>query len=160
MTYSLPCECGRTFDVRASDAGSNLVCSCGVSVTVPPLSVLRSSYATTEGEDDAQPSESLDRRSDVVFVMVVAAVCVFLGIVAVPALAMAGLLMFVGARIWLAVQVMREMALGNAALVFFVPFMPAMFLFKRFDIAWKPFFLGSVGIAAVMVAFVLTVKGA
>ena len=60
-----------------------------------------------------------------------------------------------GARFWFAAQILREMNFSNAMLVFFVPFMPTVFLIIRFDIAWKPFLFGVFGIM-VMILGVIT----
>ena len=41
MTYSVPCECGKTLAVIATDAGTDMRCECGRLVSVPILSQLR-----------------------------------------------------------------------------------------------------------------------
>lgn len=41
MSYTTSCACGRTFPVSASQAGTELNCSCGRRVSVPLLSELR-----------------------------------------------------------------------------------------------------------------------
>ncbi|HEX5104786.1 MAG TPA: hypothetical protein VFV87_13285 [Pirellulaceae bacterium] len=45
--YSVDCECGKTLPVSKSDAGSEIRCRCGKSVSVPRLSLLR----RAKGED-------------------------------------------------------------------------------------------------------------
>ena len=41
MTFSLSCDCGKSLEVTASQAGTNVPCSCGRAVSVPLLSQLR-----------------------------------------------------------------------------------------------------------------------
>ena len=43
MSYFTSCECGRTYPVSASQAGTELGCSCGRRISVPLLSELRRS---------------------------------------------------------------------------------------------------------------------
>jgi hypothetical protein len=43
MSYTTSCECGRTYPVNASQAGTELNCSCGRRISVPLLSELRRS---------------------------------------------------------------------------------------------------------------------
>jgi hypothetical protein len=41
MTYSVPCECGNSVEASATQAGTDIPCSCGRCVSVPLLSRLR-----------------------------------------------------------------------------------------------------------------------
>lgn len=41
MAFSIRCVCGQTFEVSAGRAGTQLVCACGRTLAVPPLSELR-----------------------------------------------------------------------------------------------------------------------
>ena len=43
MEYNVPCACGRSLIVRASDAGTFRSCECGNQIHIPQLSVLRES---------------------------------------------------------------------------------------------------------------------
>jgi len=43
MSYSIDCSCGKNIEVSSSQAGSEIVCSCGKPLTVPRLSELRKS---------------------------------------------------------------------------------------------------------------------
>lgn len=43
MTFSISCDCGNTLEVTATQAGSDILCSCGCPVSVPLLSQLRKS---------------------------------------------------------------------------------------------------------------------
>src|SRR4051794_31412390 len=43
MSYEVRCECGKAHAVSAADAGSSLRCTCGRTVDVPALHVLRAS---------------------------------------------------------------------------------------------------------------------
>lgn len=50
MQYSVRCTCGTSHPVNASQAGSEIVCTCGQTVVVPPLSVLRTQAGQTAYE--------------------------------------------------------------------------------------------------------------
>ena len=146
MSYSVTCDCGQTIAVRAGDAGAQRICSCGTSVAIPSLGILRE---TAESRPDAkQKAESL---SPAVLFGVMFALVLAVGFFSKPFLIPLGLLISLAARWWFAGLIFREMSLGNALMVFFIPFMPTLFLIKRFDVAWKPFFFGICGfiIAAV-----------
>lgn len=46
MSYSFPCECGRTATVEAGQAGTTVTCPCGRAHTVPSLTKLRQTPPT------------------------------------------------------------------------------------------------------------------
>lgn len=46
--YLLPCTCGKKLTVTASQAGHQVVCTCGATMEVPPFSRLRSLEGVTE----------------------------------------------------------------------------------------------------------------
>ncbi|WP_417745881.1 hypothetical protein [Rosistilla oblonga] len=147
MNYSVKCECGNLLIVRSSDAGSRRPCTCGNEVAVPPLSVLRQS-PHIEAETDTPEKQT----SHPLLVFGIALVGVFIvGFLSPPALMPLGWLMIFAGRFWFSIQILAEMALPNALLVFFVPFMPTVFLFKRFDIAWRPFLFGVFGIVVMLI---------
>ncbi len=54
MTYSVPCECGKTLAVIATDAGTDMRCECGRLVSVPILSQLRQQ----SGQGHTKPAQS------------------------------------------------------------------------------------------------------
>lgn len=68
-----------------------------------------------------------------------------------PLLMLLGVLMIITGRIWFAAQILGEMGIENALWVFVVPFMPTVYFFKRIDVAWKPFFFGLAGFAALLI---------
>ena len=151
MIYKISCDCGRSVDAKPSDAGASLACACGSKVVVPPLSSLRAMVDDTGPDGAVESPGDGDAKGNAVFVAATLLVPAVLGIAYTPALILSGVLMFFVARIWFALQILREMTLPNALLVFFVPFMPTLFLFKRFDVAWKPFLLGVIGFVAINV---------
>lgn len=71
-------------------------------------------------------------------------------------LILVGLCMVIAGRIWFAAQILAELDLANAITVFVVPFMPTLFFFKRFDVAWKPFLFGIVGIILFLIGLTTT----
>lgn len=144
MEYRVTCECGHSFIAGASEAGTCKRCHCGVNVAVPSLSALKSSIIASPEADHASAPVSASNRS-ISFVIGIAIAMIILGLFAPPILGLAGMMTVIYARFWFAAQILREMKLSNALLVFFVPFMPTLFLIKRFEIAWKPFALGLVG---------------
>lgn len=152
MIFKLTCVCGRTLEVRAGDAGSSFPCACGKDMAVPSLSELKAIITAEEAQSDTALSAPRDTKRDLIFVVAVLLPTIALGVFAPVALAPVGLLMLLVARIWFAYQILREMAPANALIVFFIPFMPTLFLFNRFDVAWKPFLLGVLGFVGIGIA--------
>ncbi len=141
MSYAVTCDCGRSLAVRAGDAGAQKTCDCGASVTVPSLSALQKSA------DSAPTTKPRTETTNPIIVYGVAiAALVAAGLYSRGALQIVGLLMFVGSRWWLAGMILREMDLVAALMVLLMPFVPTYFVIKRFDIAWKPFLLGTAGL--------------
>ncbi len=114
---------------------------------MPSLSVLRQhSQPESIPEETARPA-----ANPTVFFAVTLFTVVIVGVLFTPLLFPIGILMIMAGRIWFALQILGQMSLPNAMMVLFVPFMPTVFLFKRFDIAWMPF---SFGIAGFIVSIV------
>ncbi|HPM79921.1 MAG TPA: tetratricopeptide repeat protein [Candidatus Anammoximicrobium sp.] len=67
MAFSIRCVCGQTFDVPAGRAGTQLPCSCGRTLTVPPLSELRKAADAGQmclAEEYRQPAATADAAGD------------------------------------------------------------------------------------------------
>jgi hypothetical protein len=152
MDYTVACDCGRSLVVRAGDAGTQRVCLCGATVSIPALSILQQptqSNSHTEGQlDSAAEERSLATRNPTLVIGITLIVVSVVGAESPPLLMPLGVLMVAAGRLWLAMLVLREMAFPNALMVFFVPLMPTVFLFKRFDVAWRPFLFGISGFVA------------
>jgi hypothetical protein len=103
----------------------------------------------------AEPEPSTKPKTDslsTAAILVIALVGVLvIGYLSKSTLILLGILMFLGARLWFAGQVLKEMSFQHALLVFAIPFMPTLFLIQRYDIAWKPFLLGISGIVVTMI---------
>jgi hypothetical protein len=147
VDYTIQCDCGELLGVGIGEAGSRKACTgCGEEVSVPSLSVLR------ESAPAQPPTVEIHRQASnpgLIFAFTAIILAVF-AFVSPTYLVGLGSVMFIFARAWFALQILSEMALPNAILVFCVPFMPTFFLFKRFDITWQPFSFGIAGIVAVI----------
>lgn len=154
MAYTVTCDCERSIVVRVGDAGSQKMCGCGTLVNVPSLSDLR------ECEELDSSIEEPSQQSDLSIVMLGIASfgILVVGVISAPLLLPLGLLMVLSGRVWFAMQILREMTLPNAMMVFFIPFMPTVFLFMRFDIAWKPFLFSVVGFVVFVVGVVACLR--
>ncbi len=140
MDSTISCPCGQTFNVSLRDAGMTLGCHCGREVVVPQrreLAAKKSQQMSNFGH--------LSRYAMVSMGVIGIILIVMLAIQERGYLVLVGILMILAGRVWLALQILREMELANALLVLIVPLMPTVFLFMRFEIAWKPFLCGSVG---------------
>jgi hypothetical protein len=146
MIYTVTCVCGKPIPVRAGDAGSVKRCTCGAETDVPSLSVLCASSESIHPEESNRAALHPVALFGVTF-----ASALVVGIVSGPLLVFLGFWIFTGGRLWLAAQILREMSLPNAMLVVLVPFVPTIFLIKRFDIAWRPFLFGVMGNLAMLV---------
>lgn len=57
MNYSIPCQCGKSLQAAASQAGTDIECTCGRLISVPPLSQLRQMAA-----DPSSPSDETKHK--------------------------------------------------------------------------------------------------
>jgi len=131
MPDVVTCECGQPFPVTHRDSGSIFVCHCGRDVRI-----LKIAYSPGSASSSDKTSANGTAIGILVLTFLVAAISAsqFPG-----ALFPVGLLMIFIGRVWLAALVFRELDLPNAMMVLLVPFMPTVFLFKRFDVAGLPF---------------------
>lgn len=60
------------------------------------------------------------------------------------------ILMFLGGKLWFLAVMFNEMG-ANAILVFLIPFFDWIFLFIRFDVAWKPVLFQAIGFVFLIV---------
>lgn len=149
MPFHVSCKCGRRLSASASDAGAQLRCGCGDTVLVPALSELRKS-ADTEVNSGSPTGSSHNVILIATYFVTMLGFVIFLRVISAHAAVLGGLAMFLAARFWLAIQVLREMSVPNALVVFVVPFAQTIFTFKRFDIAWRPFTMGCAGLASLV----------
>ena len=147
MNFTLDCECGSSITVRSGDAGTDKLCECGETIRVPSYSELMAIKTLPQSDD----SPLVDRNTLVIFGVAIVLLA-FSGLFAIRFLLPIGVLMFISGRLWLTSQILREMTFLNAIIVFVVPFMPTLFLFKRFDIAWRPFLFGAIGLVVATAA--------
>lgn len=145
MSDVVTCECGQPFPVTARDAGSTFVCHCGRDVRIP-----RVAYTPGSAPRDGENSANRPAIAILVATFIVAAIS---ATQSPGALFPVGLLMIFIGRVWLAALVLRELDLPNAMMVLLVPFMPTVFLFKRFDIAGLPFAYSVLGVFVAMSGF-------
>lgn len=140
MEYTVTCDCGRSLNVRAGDAGTTKPCGCGTELQIPPLSVLRESA-------NHAPIASRNTRgyADIGIFGCTIALAAFASTQSTAFLIPIGLLVILVGRVWFAMQILREMAPPNALMVLLVPLMPTIFLFQRLEITWKPFLYGIMG---------------
>jgi len=141
MIFTLDCKCGSSIAVRSGDAGTDKLCECGETIAVPSYSEL----VATKTLPQSEASPLIDRNTLLIFSVAIA-LLVYSAVFATHFLLPIGVLMFIFGRLWLTSQILREMTFLNAMIVFIVPFMPTLFLFKRFDIAWRPFLFGAIGL--------------
>lgn len=151
--FAVTCECGASLSALATQAGSTVACRCGRQVKVPRLSELRERFsAVTRLEDPA--NRSLDTK---IIASVAAAYLIIGYFLFGPAIlaVLTAMLMILGSKVWFLALMFSEMG-GVAILVFIVPFLDWLFLFKRYDITWKPILLQFVGWVALVVAIGVT----
>ncbi|MCA9268851.1 MAG: hypothetical protein KDA41_10295 [Planctomycetales bacterium] len=121
-------------------------CICGTEIFVPSLDELSDLDFTSDF--DAPP---YDPTGDVIVFGTAIALAVPAGLVSGLLLVVLGLLMFVCARIWFAAIVLRETGWPRAMLILFVPLLTTLFFFIRFDVAWRPYLLGVLGVITAFV---------
>lgn len=139
MNYRIVCDtCEQNITVRERDAEAEIMCVCGSRLMVPSLTTLQS-------RADSQPLEASIPAGALVLVVATLALILVAAVTDPSSLLAVGLVMFMVGRIWLTIQILRAMSVPDALMVLLVPFMPLVFLFKRFDIAWMPFFYGICG---------------
>ena len=100
MRYVVTCECGRTLAVQAGDAGAQTICTCGSSVAIPSLSVLRKS---AEPDPNAETSRQL--LNPVFQFGVLFATVLIVGFISRLYLLPPGVLLVLLARVWFALLV-------------------------------------------------------
>jgi hypothetical protein len=149
-TFEVPCKCGAPLRVSASQAGTDAYCLCGRTIQIPRLSDLQKTLSETEPGDD-QP---VRRFGFIVITIGVMASLVLVSYWNLQSLAfLAFALMFFGGKLWFLGVMFREMG-ALAILAFIIPFFDWLFLFKRFDVAWKPILLQFVGIVYLFIGVV------
>lgn len=146
-SFAIPCECGKSLRVSASQAGTNKDCICGRSVPVPSFRDLQEKF-------QVQEIIHAHKTSPLGMILGLGIVAFLLGLVwllNLPSLAfLLFILMFLGGKLWFLAVMFNEMG-ANAILVFLIPFFDWIFLFIRFDVAWKPVLFQAIGFVFLIV---------
>ena len=147
--FEIPCKCGAPLRFSAGQAGTNAACVCGRIVSIPSLSDLQEKFPTEETSDDRDVVPN--RWGLTVSILVVVALLFVLWFWNRPSLALlVFVLMFLAGKLWFLGVMFRETR-TSAALVYIVPFVEWVFLFIRFDVAWKPVLLQLIGFLLLVV---------
>ena len=151
-SFRIPCECGKTILVSASEAGTTKRCICRREIAIPSFGKLRESFQV-EGENERQTEQHRGPSAILLF----AVFAVLFGLIwlwNLPTVVfLASMAMFYGGKIWFLALMFAEMG-TPAILVFLVPFLDWMFLFIRFDVAWKPILCQFLGVVLLVVGMV------
>ena len=144
--FEIPCECGNYLSVNASQAGTNKKCICGRTLLIPSFGELQKEFAV---EEEPQKIQS-DNTAYIITSIVIAALLFVIWHWDLKSLALLTCItMFISGKVWFLVLMFREMGI-NALLVFIIPFFDWLFLFIRFDVAWRPVLLQFIGIIALV----------
>jgi hypothetical protein len=136
-TFEIPCECGASLRVLASQAGTDRECRCGRTISIPRFSELQKTFRVRDDRHARPAGGSRLPIGSLYRITTMAASSFVLLWHQSPSALLVCLAMFLLGKVWFLLVMFREMG-APALLIFIVPFLDWMFLFVRFDVAWKP----------------------
>lgn len=145
--FEIYCDCGKALEIDSAQAGTSLSCGCGRTIAVPKLSDLQRHYRAQVSSDRKEYRQSKVGPGLLVGIILLAAIWMW-NPSSLPMIAF--LVLFVGGKLWFLGLMFSELGIF-ALLIFIIPLFDWLFLFIRFDVAWKPVCCQILGVLALLI---------